>query len=309
MISSPDALLRRLSLPTGPVRAVLDTDTYNEVDDQFALVWALLSPASMTLEAVYAAPYFNKRSTGPGNGMELSYEEIGRILALAGKAGQVPNFRGATEYVGDEKLPRPSAASADLIARARTADPEAPLYVLAIAAITNVASAILEAPDIVDKIVVVWLGGHALDWPHTREFNLYQDVGAAQIIFDSGVALVLVPCLGVTTHLSCSLAELDRDCLPTGDLGRFLTDRVREYQVDAPGTSKVIWDLAAIAYLVRPEALVTTVLPAPILNVEGTWSADGGRHPIRYVRYIERDLIFGDLFQKLRTADDIGGPT
>jgi len=52
--------LRMLAPRTGRVRAVLDTDTYNEIDDQFALVQALLSPDRIALEAVYAAP---KRST------------------------------------------------------------------------------------------------------------------------------------------------------------------------------------------------------------------------------------------------------
>ena len=49
---------------------VLDTDTYNEIDDQYALAQVLLSPEDVTVEAVYAAPFHNARSTGPGDGME-----------------------------------------------------------------------------------------------------------------------------------------------------------------------------------------------------------------------------------------------
>ena len=39
MVKTKDlaGLLHRLERPTGPVDVVLDTDTYNEVDDQFAL--------------------------------------------------------------------------------------------------------------------------------------------------------------------------------------------------------------------------------------------------------------------------------
>ena len=75
-------LLSRLQPPTSKVRMVLDTDTYNEVDDQFALVHALLSPDRLKVEAIYAAPYFNNRSTGPADGMEKSYEEIAGVLGL-----------------------------------------------------------------------------------------------------------------------------------------------------------------------------------------------------------------------------------
>lgn len=54
---SDDEMERRLAPPTGRVRLVIDTDTHNEIDDQFALAWALLSPEKFDLEGVYAAPY------------------------------------------------------------------------------------------------------------------------------------------------------------------------------------------------------------------------------------------------------------
>ena len=80
---SIEARLRLLEPRQGRVRAVLDTDTYTEIDDQFALVHMLLSPERITLEAIYAAPFRNSRSDGPGHGMELSYEEILRLLIAA----------------------------------------------------------------------------------------------------------------------------------------------------------------------------------------------------------------------------------
>ena len=44
----------RLAPPSGKVRVVLDTDTYNEVDDQFAVAHALLSPEQTSVEAIFA---------------------------------------------------------------------------------------------------------------------------------------------------------------------------------------------------------------------------------------------------------------
>jgi purine nucleosidase len=48
---------RLLSWPRAPIRVVIDTDAKNEIDDQFALAWALLSPEILEVEAVYAAPF------------------------------------------------------------------------------------------------------------------------------------------------------------------------------------------------------------------------------------------------------------
>ena len=77
---SKELLEQRLRPPTGKIRMVLDTDTYNEIDDQFAVAYAMCSPEKLTVEAIYAAPFLNERSTGPGDGMVKSYEEILRLL-------------------------------------------------------------------------------------------------------------------------------------------------------------------------------------------------------------------------------------
>ena len=83
---SDSTRLERLQPPGGKIRMVIDTDTYNEVDDQFALVYALLSPEAVKIEAIYAAPFHNEKSNGPGDGMERSYQEILRLMKLMGHA-------------------------------------------------------------------------------------------------------------------------------------------------------------------------------------------------------------------------------
>ncbi len=54
---SDEEMKRRLQPPSEPVRMVLDTDCRNEIDDQFALAWALLSENEIYVEACYAEPY------------------------------------------------------------------------------------------------------------------------------------------------------------------------------------------------------------------------------------------------------------
>lgn len=297
-----DWRIARLQLPDGPLRVVIDSDTYNEVDDQFAIAYAFLSEERMRVEAIYAAPFFNKRSTGPGNGMELSYEEILRLLALLGRPHEGLVHRGATDYLGAALAPQRCAAVEDLVERAMASDPADPLYVVGLAALTNIASALLLEPRIVERIVVVWLGGHALHWPDTREFNLRQDVPAARVVLDSGVPLVMLPCEGVVRHLSTSVPELESFVAPHGELGRFLTDRVKGYRADHVGWSKPIWDMAPIAYLIDPDWTPTSLVHSPILTDQVTWSQDTSRHLIGYARFVKRDPIFRDFFLKLAKA-------
>lgn len=289
-----------LKLPRHRIRAVLDTDTYNEIDDQFALTQLLLSSDRIETEAIYAAPFHNPRSNSPGHGMELSHEEIHRLLSRLGRSADGFVFRGVTEFVGTKKQARNAEAVDDLIQRARASSPQDPLYVIAIAAISTIASALLKAPDIVDRVVVVWLGGHVLEWPDLNEFNLIQDVGGTQVLFDSGVPLVLVPCRGVASHLVATIPEFEAYVEPAGEIGAFLSQRFKEYGTGKPpGWSKVIWDMAAIAWLIEPNWCPSVLIPTPILTDNATWSQDRSRPLMRYVHRIDRNAIMTDFYEKL----------
>jgi purine nucleosidase len=127
--------LKQLEPPTGKVRMVLDTDTYNEVDDQFALAYAFLSKEKIELEAVYAAPFHNNRSNGPADGMEKSYEEILRLLKMLGKSPEGFAFRGSDQYLEDVTKPIRSEAALDLVKKAMDSSPENPLYVVPVGAL------------------------------------------------------------------------------------------------------------------------------------------------------------------------------
>ncbi len=293
--------LDRLTPPAGRVRMVLDTDTYNEIDDQFAVAHVLGSPEQMSVEAIYAAPFLNDRSTGPGDGMEKSFEEINRLIKLMKKLANPapPVFRGATRFLVSEN-PEPTDVTRDLIARAMSMPKEQPLYVVAIGAITNIASAILLEPKIIEKIVVVWLGGNAMNWRDTREFNLYQDIPSAQVVLDCGVPLVLLPCWGVVDHLLTTIPELEVHMRGKGELADYLFEITRDYNHSKqPVWSKVIWDVAATAYLVNPKWIDAPLLASPIATRDGTWSCDPGRHLIRVARRISRDAILSDVFTKI----------
>jgi hypothetical protein len=103
----PEAVrIQRLEAPTGKVRMVLDTDTYNEIDDQFTVVYSLLSPEKLDVEAIYAAPFCNERSqNNPALGMEQSYEEILRLLEKLGRSPEGFVFKGSTRFLPDEATP------------------------------------------------------------------------------------------------------------------------------------------------------------------------------------------------------------
>lgn len=293
-------LLRMLEYPHGKVDIVIDTDTANEIDDQFALVYALKSCDRFNVKAVYAAPFINAQVDSPKTGMEKSYDEILRMLGLLGLSGTDFAFKGSPEYLPDGENPVRSEAARDLAERAAAYSEEAPLYVVAIGAITNVASALLMNPEMVKSVVVVWLGGNPFYWHYAHEFNLVQDIPAARVLFDSGVPLVHIPCRGVASHLFTSLPELEYYLAGHGAVCDALLELFRNHWETGYGTAKEIWDLAPFAYLIDPSWVPSALVHSPILTSEKTWSLSDQRHLIRNAYYICRNPIFADLFAKLQ---------
>lgn len=307
--ASPDRLL---AIPrSGRLRVVLDTDTYNEIDDQYAVAYSLLSPERMTVEAIYAAPYLNNRSTSAGDGMEKSYEEILRLLKFFPDVDESIVFRGSDRFFAQKRRPVDSPAARDLIEKAMQPGDD-PLYVLTIGCPANVSSAILMEPKIKDKIVVVWLGGTPHYWPSAREFNLRQDVIASQILFDSGVPLVQVPTKNVSEHLRTTIPELEEHLQGHSRIGDYLFGQFLEYyavHMNNEGRSqgypwsKVVWDISAVAWLNNPEWAPSEILPSPILTDDIRWERGTNRHNIRVVNNINRDAVFNDVFTRLASMN------
>lgn len=297
-----DTLIKKLTRPTGKVDVVIDTDTFNEIDDQFALAYLIKLEAKLNLKAIYAAPFYNERSSGPKDGMEKSYEEILRILKIMDKEEYASvTYKGSENYLQNEKEGIDSPAAQDLIARAMEREDDNPLYVIAIGAITNVASAILMEPKIIDKIVLIWLGGNAHHWPDNKEFNLMQDVAGARIVFGCGVPLVQLPCVGVVTEFKTTEPELEYWLRGKNTICDYLVDTTiaEGKKMGVSCWSRVIWDVTAVAWLVEENLMYDRLEPSPIPEYDHTFSFDSDRHMMRYVYGLNRDKMFEHLFATL----------
>lgn len=294
--------IKNLSVPNGRVDVVLDTDAYNEIDDQFAISYLLKSKEKLNTRAIYAAPFFNSNSEGPKDGMEKSYDEIIKLLSLLNE--KVDVFKGSEKYLDNEDTPVISPAAQDLAERVKNYSPQNPLYVVAIGAITNIASAILLNPEVAKNTVVVWLGGHALHYEHTKEFNMRQDVAAARVVMQSGVPFVQLPCMGVVSQFTVSKPELEFWLKGKNALAEYLAENtIKEADSYAKGTAwtRVIWDVTAVAWLLNDSDrfMESRIIPTPIPTYDNFYAEDCNGYPMRYVYNINRDNLMTDLFAKL----------
>ena len=297
--------LKMLEPPTGPVDLIIDSDTYNEVDDQFAIAYALLKPEKLNVKALYAAPFLNQNSVSPEDGMLKSVEEMHRLLNLMNMEREV--YEGSRHWLPDEQTPVISPAAEDLASRAMDYSPENPLYLVCIGAITNVASALLINPEIADRIVIVWLGGHDFGWMDSNEFNLRQDVAAGRVVYQSGAPLIMMPAQLVTSKFATTGPELkywmnDKNPLCDFLMNKVLDDMEKKYEGIA--WSRTIWDVTGIAWPLGGEGklLWSRLIPTPLPGYDLKWHFPEGTPLCRYVFHIYRDNLFTDLFKTLAKA-------
>ena len=294
--------IERLKRPESRVDLLLDSDMFNEVDDQFALAYLLQSP-KLNLVAICAAPFFNHHSKSAADGMERSFEETFHVLKLLGRTEyEKCVFSGATSFLEDENTPKKSAAVDEIIRQAKNHTPENPLYIAAIAACTNIASALLLAPEISKNIFVVWVGGMSFGWHDNKSFNAGQDVAAARVLLASGAPVVLIPGRGVLDHLTTTQPELEFWLRGKNAFCDYIIDKtVAESTIcnNEKCWSRPISDVAAIAWLLDEGMMLDRLEHSPIMQQDHFYSMDKRRLFIRYVYSINRDKIIGDLFTKL----------
>lgn len=311
------AKLLHLARPEGRVKVILDTDAYNEVDDQYAIAYTIQSSEKLDLVAINAAPFFalpffkpvngEIGATSPGDGMERSYHEIFHVLELMGRQelGEIV-YRGSDCFAesGEDIIDSPAARN--IVAQAMSMHEGERLYVVAIGAITNVAAAIRMEPKIMDHIVVVWLGGHAHWWKDNAAFNCMQDPLSAKTVMDCGVPVVLLPAMGVTSHLQAGGAELRENLCGKNKLCDYLYEKTAEWANGLRGTTnwaKTLWDISTIAWLVGDDSwMYGHLIHSPIITKDKVYgSVDTSRHFINEIQYVMRDKILDDLFKKLST--------
>ena len=277
------------------IRVIVDTDAACEADDPFAIAQALMSK-KLDVNAIFAEHF------GEAGSMEKSHQEIMTVLSCMGM--DVPVFRGEDGRLRVTKERAPSPAVQFLREEALRQD-EKPLFVLCLGAITNVARALQEYPEIKGKFTVIWIGCHdALrPMPEIREFNSGNDIEAANFVLQSGIDLWLVP-ITVYGTIRISLAEIQKRILPCGRIGRHLFENMVAYN-NGPfagwtaGESWSLGDNPAVGLALDPGCGQYRMRPAPFVQEDTLCVEREGAPLIRIYDAVDSRFILEDMMCKL----------
>lgn len=273
-------------------KVILDTDIYNEIDDQFALAYLLKSKDIFDIQAITIAP-FTKGEYDAKKSIEPSYEVAKKIYEYCGIEDTSNIYKGATDYFKNNSNQENEAVNKII----EIALKNEKTYILCIGCITNLALAIKKNPEIIKKIEVVWLGTNFL-FMKNDDFNFRQDVEAVKYVFESKVSLTVMPTYPIASNLVISIYEIEHRIKNKN----ILCDYFLNIFSDDFGKKKIrrpLWDVSVIAYMLDKSLFQTLEISCPIIRDDWTFELTKNRHKITFVQRLDSNKIYDDLFYKI----------
>ncbi len=278
-------------------KVILSTDVGNEIDDQWAVTYLLLQPRFEVLGVMSAhAPTI----AAPAG--QTSYRILMDVVEnRLGMKSHPPLIEGGSTPLDNDKTPRPSPAVTFMIKTSRQFSRDNRLTVLMIGAATDVASAILTDPTIVNRIRVIQMGFH--DENGGDEFNVANDPHAVRAILNSNVPLVVGPGNVCRANLSLTFAQAREMLATRGVIGAWLWEEyqawyfryVKPLRVNDFSKPWVIWDDIALAYVLGMTKQHD--LPRPRLRENMTFEHMQTGQVVTWITDVDEQQMWSDFLR------------
>lgn len=260
----------------------LDTDTGNEMDDLYAIV-RLLQDTSVQVLGISSAHFnnpdllvFEKWNAYPSKSLNTVVESqrLNELILDAMHLKHLPHPLGADRQIGrawGQTDPRPSPAAEAIVKVARAMPAGQRLQVLTLGALSNIASALLLAPDIKSRITIHALGAryniHTGVW-NKNEFNIRNDLNAFDYLLNlEDLDLIIMPletAFPLQFQREATLSKLNFK-IP---IQKILADRWLEH--NPQDATRIMWDLALVEAFLNPALTKITPVLTPPENTQRT---------------------------------------
>jgi purine nucleosidase len=299
-------------LSANPISYIVDADTGNEMDDLYAVVQSLIDPDAkvialnsahfnnMEIATTGVWHHYDLRCYDPVTVSQLENERLVKALGIKG----LPMPLGADQMLGYswgyfDGAPVPSAPAVDdIIARGRAASPTNKLPIAVLGPLTNIAAALIKAPDIAPNISVYFLGmSYKADkgiWDK-NSFNVRNDLNAVDYVFNHpSLDLIIMPtetAVNLMFNRTRSMPHLNAKSHPAVTI---LKDRWEFVSAQGEWT---MWDMALTYAITKPQWIQVKELPRPPEN--------GGGRPVKVVTNIDAPAMEAHFWALIKGLPDI----
>jgi inosine-uridine nucleoside N-ribohydrolase len=301
------------------MRVIIDNDFGGDPDGLFQLTHMVLSPSVEVRAVIGSHLRFDDGFDKSGRQAENAAAKAKELLQLIEGTGNIPVLTGSNTAMLNDSTPVKDAAVDFIVKEAMRTDTDLPLYMVCGAGLTEIASALLSAPQITNKLTLVWIGGPeysdlALPPPNYSkvEYNLNIDPAAARAVFNrSQVPIWQVP-RNAYRQAIFSYAELLVKVKPRGRVGNYLYSQLERImnlthqfhmnlgEVYILGDSPLVL-LTALQSSFEPDPSSSdyVIKLSPRVNEQGNYEYSAKGRPIRVYTKLDVHLMFNDFLAKL----------
>lgn len=288
-------------------KVVLVCDTMNEIDDQFAIAYAL-GCTSMEVLAVISSQ--NTLVHGHES-VHLYLDEARTITELCGRS-DVPTLIGAPSPMESMDSPVDSEGVKFL---AKLANDGVEFSILGTGPATDLAAFRLLHPDLAQRIPVIWAGSFPDEqtWKKYKygELNARADIAAWRVLYKDPFNLIVLPgwpgVMKVAVEGDSFVAELrSKKTLITDYLAQILESWCvgkKILDMDSTRGKKVLWDIVNIAYYSLPHSVVIRDMPIPEVDAAGSMYWDRPQVSIPVCMDVDAEAILEDFWKAMENLE------
>lgn len=302
------------------VKVLIDNDFCGDPDGLYALAQQVLCPTTDIVGIVGGHLSGKAGFSSRTDQATESVEKANSLLESMGMKGKCRVVEGAQTGLASADKAIDSEGARMIIEEARKCSPEKPLFVECGAALTNVASALLMAPEISKNIVVVWIGGQEYSFGAVPppgysavEYNLNLSIPAGQVVFNkSDVRIWQIP-RDVYRQCLYSTAEMHAYVKPCGKLGAMLSDAIDNTMANCEkfnlpmGETYIMGDSPLVlltslqsGFEADPSSSRWTPTPCPKIDSNGQYQPNPTGRIIRVYTSIDTRLMFSDMVARFQ---------
>jgi purine nucleosidase len=278
---------------------ILSTDVGNEIDDQWAITYMLVNP-SFDVQGIISAHAPSLPDPSAHATYEVLVDVVERRLRML---SHPPLFEGSSLPLADTKTPRRNSGVDFILETSKRFAKENRLVVLTIGAATDVASAILQDPSVVDRINVVAMGfKNSTD---AKEFNVENDPRAWQVILDSDVPITIGAGDVCQKDLALQFEEAKKLVSSHGSVGAWLWQEyqawyfrfIKPLRTNDFSKPWVIWDTVVLAF--EQGMTKQKPIPRPRLADNLSFEQMNTNKTITWITGIDSKTMWTDFIDKL----------
>ncbi len=287
------------------IKVLLDSDICNEIDDQFAICYALSCPEKLDVLGITIEPFRVswRRTLSVRDSLVESRNEAYRLINLFGIKHSQENpfvFMGCDGFISEGyDSTNPAVERIIQLAKANKQ-----LYICCTGTLTNIAMALKTDPSIATSLKIVWCGTDNILLDEFKDSNYAKDKEAFNVVVKSGVDFTIFP-ISLARRFVTSTFEFSRNTVGN-NVTKYLRSLLNQFIYNEENKGiKIVYDIGPVAYLLHPQIFAVKNLDAQLVVKDKSVAVPKGRKVTYVVEMPRSSIVWIDFLSAINTRKNL----